>query len=61
MKNEKIKDRESKQLTRLNKTRTKGNYKGYFFVLLFHDNKLLQDYRNRQTPDIQYSLSSPEW
>ena len=34
MNTEKIKSREKNQLTRLNKTRAKGNYKGYFFVLL---------------------------
>ncbi len=30
----KIMTRESKQLSRLNKTKAKGNYRGYFFVLL---------------------------
>ena len=34
MNTEKIKSRENNQLTRLNKTKAKGNYKGYFFVLL---------------------------
>ena len=34
MNTEKVKSKESKQLTRLNKTKAKGNYKGYFFVLI---------------------------
>ena len=34
MNTEKIKAKESKQLTRLNKTNAKGSYKGDFFVLL---------------------------
>ena len=34
MKKEKTIERESKQLARLNRTRTKGYYSGYFFVLL---------------------------
>lgn len=34
MKKEKVIERENKQLSRLNRTRTKGVYSGYFFVLL---------------------------
>lgn len=34
MKTEKIKQKEAKQLSRLNKVRAKGTYSGYFFVLL---------------------------
>ena len=34
MNTDKIRTKEEKQLSRLNKTNAKGNYKGYFFVLL---------------------------